>query len=237
MCTTRCGTAKESIDKFERYAREHVGDKVDLIWASGTPAATAAQNATASIPVVFALVGDPVYSKLVRSLQAPGANLTGMSLMISEMWEKRVEILTEIFPKVQRIGVLYNPLNSSNAAQLPHIQQSAQQLGKEVMIVGVRTPEEFGAAFAQLKGWQAEALLNAKSTLFLTNKRALLDGAAQNRGRLCTPAWNTRKPEASSPTVLIMRKIAGAAPPTWIRYSRVRSRVTWPCNNRSNLNS
>jgi putative ABC transport system substrate-binding protein len=126
-----------SIDKFERYAREHVGDKADLIWASGTPAATAAQNATGSIPVVFALVGDPVYSKLVRSLQAPGANLTGMSLMISEMWEKRVEILTEIFPTVQRIGVLYNPLDSSNAAQLPYIQKSAQQLGKQVMIIGV----------------------------------------------------------------------------------------------------
>jgi putative tryptophan/tyrosine transport system substrate-binding protein len=174
-------TGEGSIDKFERYAREHVGDKVDLIWASGTPAATAVQNATESIPAVFALVGDPVYSKLVRSLQAPGANLTGMSLMISEMWEKRVEILTEIFPTVQRIGVLYNPLDSSNAAQLPHIQKSAQQLGKEVMIVGVRTPEEFGAAFAQLKEWQAQALLNAESTLFLTNKRALLDGAAQNR--------------------------------------------------------
>ena len=151
-----------SIDKFEHYAREHVGDKVDLIWASGTPAATAAQNATELIPVVFALVGDPVYSKLVRSLQAPGANLTGMSLMISEMWGKRVEILTEIFPTVQRIGVLYNPLDSSNAAQLPHIQQSAQQFGKEVMTVGVRTPEEFGAAFAQLKEWQAQALLNAE---------------------------------------------------------------------------
>jgi ABC-type uncharacterized transport system substrate-binding protein len=104
-----------------------------------------------------------------------------MLLMISEMWEKRVEILTVIFPTVQRIGVLYNPLDSSNAAQLPHIQKSAQQLGKEVMIVGVRTPEEFGAAFAQLKEWQAQALLNAESTLFLTNKRALLDGAAQNR--------------------------------------------------------
>ena len=49
------------------------------------------------------------------------------------------------------------------------------------MIVGVRTPEEFGAAFAQLKEWRAQALLNAESTLFLTNKRALLDGAAQNR--------------------------------------------------------
>jgi len=61
------------------------------------------------------------------------------------------------------------------------MQSGAQKLAKEVMMVGVRTPEEFGAAFAQLKGWGAQALLNAESTLFLTNKRALLDGAAQNR--------------------------------------------------------
>jgi putative ABC transport system substrate-binding protein len=170
-----------SIDKFERYARELVSAKVDLIWTSGTPAAMAVQKATTSIPVVFALVGDPVYSKLVRSLTDPGANLTGMSLMISEMWEKRVEILTEVFPTVQRIGVLYNPLDSSNAAQLPYMQSGAQKLAKEIMVVGVRTPEEFSPAFAQLKGWGARALLNAESTLFLTNKRALLDGAAQNR--------------------------------------------------------
>ena len=170
-----------SIDKFEQYAREHVSAKVNLIWTSGTPAASAAQQATASIPVVFALVGDPVYSKLVRSLAAPGANLTGMSLMISEMWEKRVEILTEVFPTVRRIGVLHNPLDSSNAAQIPYMQSGAQRLGKEVMVVGVRTPEEFVAAFTQLKGWGAQALLNAESTLFLTNKRALLDAAAQYR--------------------------------------------------------
>jgi putative ABC transport system substrate-binding protein len=170
-----------SIDKFEQYAGELVGAKVDLIWTSGTPAATAAQKSTTLIPVVFALVGDPVYSKLVHSLTEPGANLTGMSLMISEMWEKRVEILTEVFPTVQRIGVLHNPLDSSNAAQLPYMQSGAQKLAKELMMVAVRTPEEFGLAFAQLKGWGAQALLNAESTLFLTNKRALLDGAAQNR--------------------------------------------------------
>jgi hypothetical protein len=75
-----------SFEKFEQYAREHVEAKVDLIWASGTPATTAAQKATTSIPVVFAVVGDPVYSKLVRSLALPGANLTGMSAMTSGVW-------------------------------------------------------------------------------------------------------------------------------------------------------
>ena len=79
-----------SFEKFEQYAREHLDAKVDLIWTSGTPATTAAQKATASIPVVFAVVGDPVYSRLIRSLAFPGANLTGMSAMTSDTWEKRV---------------------------------------------------------------------------------------------------------------------------------------------------
>jgi putative ABC transport system substrate-binding protein len=172
---------ESSIEKFEQYARELAAAEVDVIWTSGTPATIAVQKATTSTPIVFALVGDPVYSKLVHNLAKPEANLTGMSLMISEMWEKRVEILTEIFPAVERIGVLHNPLDSSNAAQLPHMQSGAHKLGREVMIIGVRTPEEFAPAFAQLKQWGAQALLNAESTLFLTNKRALLDGAAQNR--------------------------------------------------------
>src|SRR5215510_13754510 len=169
-----------SFEKFEQYAREHVDAKVDLIWASGTPATTAAQKATASIPVVFAVVGDPVYSKLIRSLAFPGANLTGMSAMTSDTWEKRVEILDEIFPAVQRIGVLLNPLDSSNAAQLVFIQRGARRIGKELMIVEARTAEEFATAFGRLKEWRADALLNAESTLFLANKRALLDGAIQN---------------------------------------------------------
>jgi hypothetical protein len=151
-----------SIDKFEQYAREHVTANVDLIWASGTPAASAAQKATASIPVIFALVDDPVYSKLVVSLVAPGANLTGMSLMISEMWEKRVEILTEICPTVRRIGVLHNPLDSSNAAQLPHMQAGAERLGMEVMIVGVRNPEDFAAAFVQLGEWGGAGVVECR---------------------------------------------------------------------------
>jgi putative tryptophan/tyrosine transport system substrate-binding protein len=172
---------EESNDKFDQHAREHVSAKVDLIWAASTLAATAAQKATASIPIVFALVGDPVYSGLVRGLAAPGANLTGMSLMISEMWGKRMEILTEIFPTVRRIGALHNPIDSVGAAQLVFVQRGAAALGKELMIVGARTPEEFAAAFAQLKRWQAQALLLVESSLFFPHRRTLLDAAAQNR--------------------------------------------------------
>jgi putative ABC transport system substrate-binding protein len=170
-----------SFEKFEQYAREYVDAKVDLIWTSGTPATTAARKATESIPIVFAVVGDPVFSRLVSSLASPGANLTGMSAMTSDTWEKRVELLSEIFPTVQRIGVLLNPLDSSNAAQLVFMRKGAEKLGKELMIVESRTPKEFADAFARLKEWQAQALLNAESTLFLANKRELLDGAIANR--------------------------------------------------------
>jgi putative ABC transport system substrate-binding protein len=174
------GYGEGSLEKFEQYARKYVADNLDLIWVAGTLAATAVQRATGSIPVVFADVSDPVYSRLVRSLKAPGANLTGMSVMSSEMWEKRVEILTEIFPTVQRIGALHNPLDSAGAAQLLYMQSGAQRLGKDVMIVGARAPEEYAAAFAELRKWQAQALLIAESGLFLVNIRTLLDGALQN---------------------------------------------------------
>ena len=170
-----------SLETFEQHARELVGAKVDLIWAPGTPAAASAQKATVSMPIVFALIGDPVHSKLIRSFAAPGGNLTGMSLLLSEMWEKRVELLHEIFPAARRIGVLHNPLDASNAPQLPYMQKAAKVLGKELMLVEARKLEDFAAAFAQLKGWRAQALLNAESTLFLRNRQALIDAALQNR--------------------------------------------------------
>jgi putative ABC transport system substrate-binding protein len=174
---------RESDGNFETFAKDAralAEARVDLIWVGGTPAAMAAQKATATIPIVFALVADPVYSKLIHSLSAPGGNLTGMTLLLAEIWTKRVEILNEIFPKVRRIGVLHNPLDSSNTAQLPYIREGAKAFGKEVMIVGATRPEEFAAAFAQLKKWRAEALLNAESTLFFQNRQALIEAAAKN---------------------------------------------------------
>lgn len=170
-----------SKETIEQFARELAAAKVDLIWALGSAAAAAAQKVTASIPIVFALAADAVSAGLVRSLAAPGTNATGITMMTSELAAKRLEILGEIFPKARRVGVLHNLGDSASVAQLPFVQNAAQTLGKELMVVEARAPEEFAAAFVQLKRWRAEAFQILANTLFFTHRKVLLDAAAENR--------------------------------------------------------
>jgi putative tryptophan/tyrosine transport system substrate-binding protein len=165
----------------QKNARELLAAKVDLIWAPGSAAVAAAQKATMSLPIVFAIVSDPVASGFVHSLPRPGTNATGISLMSAEMSAKRVELLNEIFPKLRRLGVLHNPNDLASAAQLPFVQQGARVLGKELMVVEARAPQEFAAAFDKLVAWRADALVIIESGVFLTHRRTLLDWAAKHR--------------------------------------------------------
>jgi putative ABC transport system substrate-binding protein len=171
----------QNTEKMTRDARELATAKVDLIWAPGTLAAQAAREATAAIPIVFALVADPVHSGFVRSLASPGTNMTGMSLLSPEMWGKRLEILFEVRGEARRLGVLLQPGDPASAAQLPHIRSAAAAFGKELLVVEANTPEEFSPAFGRLKEWRADALVIVESALFLWNRRSLIDEATRNR--------------------------------------------------------
>ena len=170
-----------SSEKVQTNARELVAAKVDVIWAPAATAVVAAQKATASLPIVFALPADPVASGFVRSLPQPGTNATGITTMTAEMGAKRIEILNETFPKLKRIGVLHNPSDSGSATQLPSVQQGARALGKELMVAEARAPEEFAAAFAKLAAWRANALVMVESTLYFFHRKTLLISAAMHR--------------------------------------------------------
>ena len=167
-------------DKIDQYARELAAVKVDLIWTTGVVPAVAAQKATASIPIVFAIVADAVSAKLVHSLSTPGTNATGNTIMAPELSAKLLEILNEIIPKVRRVGVLQYPGDSSNAEQLSFAQKGALALGKELLIVEARAREEFVAAFTKLSQWRAQALLILSSALFFNQRKALLDAAREH---------------------------------------------------------
>ena len=121
-------------DRLDALARELVALKVDLIIASATPAVQAAQRATSTIPIVFAVVVDPVGAGLVASLSRPGANVTGVSLLSAELSGKRLELLQEVMPKLARVAVLANPTNDSNALQLRHLQSAAKTRGVRLQI-------------------------------------------------------------------------------------------------------
>jgi putative ABC transport system substrate-binding protein len=168
-------------EKLARNARELAAANVALIWVPGSTVAQAAREATGTIPIVFAIVSDPVHSGFVRSLASPGTNMTGLSLLSSEMWGKRLELLHEVRTGVRRLGVLAQPGEPASAAQLPHIQRAAAALGLDLLIVGAKSPEDLPAAVGTLEDGQVDALIIVETGLFLNHAGSLIDKAIRNR--------------------------------------------------------
>ena len=174
-------TGDGSNEKALAIARELVAANVDLIWSPATASVTAAREATSSVPIVFAMVADPVGSGFIRSLARPGTNATGITSLNAEIAEKRVQILAEAFPRLRRVGVLHNPADSSSVAQLRFVQKGVRALGKEHMVAEARTPEEFAPALAKLAAWRADSLIIVENGLYFIHRKTLLDWAAKHR--------------------------------------------------------
>jgi putative ABC transport system substrate-binding protein len=172
--------SEEDLQRLAFNARELAASSVDVIWVPGSTVAQAAREATTAIPIVFAIVSDPVASGFVRSLASPGTNMTGLSLLSSEMWAKRLELLSEVRADVRRLGVLVQPGEPASSAQLPHIQAAAAALGKELLIVEANSANDFPRALSRLKEWRADALVIAETGLFLVHRKLLIEEATKN---------------------------------------------------------
>jgi putative ABC transport system substrate-binding protein len=132
-------SVETNYDGLRGLAAELVARKVDVIvTAGGTPPALAAKNATASIPIVFVAVADPVGQGIVPSLARPGGNVTGLSVQHAETAVKTVQLLMEIVPSSARIGILSNPGNSSLPEVIKDMQAAARKLNVEAIVVNVR---------------------------------------------------------------------------------------------------
>jgi putative ABC transport system substrate-binding protein len=117
-------------ERMAEIATEFVRAKADVIVAQGTPAALAAKNATATLPIVFALPGDPVGSGLVASLARPGGNVTGLSSQTVELGGKRLDLLREIVPGLRRLAIMANVGNAANV--IGHARGSGGSAGQTV---------------------------------------------------------------------------------------------------------
>jgi ABC-type uncharacterized transport system substrate-binding protein len=169
-------------EKMEAHARELAKSRVALIFVMNTASALAAQKSTGSVPIVFTTVGNPVGVGLVRSLAAPGGNITGFSLMNEAMRAKRVEILHEIAPAAGRIGVLHDARQSTlDAPTLADLHTAAGTFGKELRVVDVGEPARYDEALLQLDRWGAQALLLLESTRIYNHRNALLERVAALR--------------------------------------------------------
>jgi ABC-type uncharacterized transport system substrate-binding protein len=136
-----------SYERLLDLAAELVRLNVDVILATGTPPAQAAQRATTRIPIVFMAVADPVEARLVETLARPGANLTGLTILAPEQSGKRLELLAEAVPGVSRVAVLWNPADRYAALEVRVMEATARALGVQLQSLEVRNPGEFERAF------------------------------------------------------------------------------------------
>ena len=136
-------------DRLPALAADLVGRKVDVIAAcGGAGEALAAKNSTSTIPIVITTGADPVESGLVASLARPGGNLTGLTNLNVELWQKRVELIAELVPQARVIGLLQNPNNAGAGGSAASAQQAARAKGLQLEILKAGTEAEIDAAFA-----------------------------------------------------------------------------------------
>jgi len=178
--------AEARTERFAEIAAEFVRLKVDVIVTSGTPTVVAAKQATSVIPIVFATAGDPVGAGLVASLTRPGGNVTGLSLQVTDLAGKRLELLREVVLGLRRLAILANVTNPSVVLEIAEVQAASQALGFEVATFEIRRAADIAPAFEALKG-RADAVYIPPDPL--TNS---------NRVRIYTLALSARLPTMSS---------------------------------------
>jgi putative ABC transport system substrate-binding protein len=166
--------AENQIDRLPELAAELVRRQVSVLAALGDPAAFAAKAATATIPTVFIVAGDPVGLGLVASIPRPGGHITGINIVNAELAAKRMELLRELVPRIARIAVFVNPADVTLIEpQLKGAEEAAQALGLQIQVVGADTADAIDAAFGSLERERPDALFVA-TTPFLNARRIQL---------------------------------------------------------------
>jgi putative ABC transport system substrate-binding protein len=162
-------------------AADLVRRQVAVIFASGPPAALAAKRATSSVPIVFVSGGDPMQMGLVSSFHRPGGNVTGFSILVSELVAKRLALLHELLPAAKRIAVLVNPANAATAE--PTVRDAAvvgRALALDIRVFNASTRGEIDAAFAAFSQWRPEALFVGPDPFFNTEREQLITLTARH---------------------------------------------------------
>jgi len=153
-------------DRLPSLVGDLVQRKVNVIAATTTPAALAAKAATATIPVVFTTIADPVEIGLVTSLNRPGGNMTGVTLLSVELGPKLLELLHDAVPKATIMALLVNPTNPNLKTQSRDLQAAVLKLGLQAHIVNASIERDFDEVFAKLHELRADALMIGQDALF-----------------------------------------------------------------------
>ena len=168
-----------SVEDLPKLANDMIGLQVELLLASGTPAAIPAKNATVSVPIVFVAAIDPIETGLVQSLSRPGGNITGLTALFTDLMGKRLEFLREAFPTISRVALLSHVNNPGHEQYLREAQRAAKSLGIELQTLAVRGPEEFEEAFRGARG--VGAILQIDDAMLTAHRERLVELATRHK--------------------------------------------------------
>ena len=168
-------------ERLPALAAELVRLKVDVIVAAATPASRAAKAATDSIPIVIVAVGEPVKTGLVANLARPGGNLTGLSLLTTELSGKRLELLADVVRNIPRLAVLMNPDNPVHTVFLEETRVAAQRSGARLQPLQARDPKEIEQGFSAAVGERAAALIVFDDPVLWSYRTQIVALAAKQR--------------------------------------------------------
>jgi putative ABC transport system substrate-binding protein len=168
-------------ERLPALVRELVGSRVEVIVASGYKSARAAKEGAPAVPIVVVNAGDPVETGLVASLAHPGGNITGISDMGSELAAKRLELLKQGFPGLQRVAILYNAGDPGMATRYQAALAVAPRLGIAVQPLAVREPDDFDSAFAAMTRQTPDGIMMVTDLLTFLNRKRVFEFAAAHR--------------------------------------------------------
>jgi putative ABC transport system substrate-binding protein len=172
---------QDKAEGLPALAAELVARNVDVLVTGGTPAAKALKGATATTPIVMAIVGDPVAAGLVESLARPGGNATGFSIVAPDLSGKRLELLKEIVPAVSPVAVMLNSRNPQSQFELKEMETAARVLGLQIRPIEISPERPLEEGFAAISQALARSLIVLTDPILFSQRARIVDLAASNR--------------------------------------------------------
>lgn len=182
------------VDRLPAIAAELVTLNCDAIYTTGNEATLAAKNATRTIPIVFANIGDPVRLGVVASLAQPSGNVTGLANVGADIKGKQLEILKDAVPRLSRVGFVWSPTSPTASDALKIVEVAAQAMKLTVLSLPTKTAADIRAAFQTATQKRAEAVLMDGGGFFAANQKVVLEAAVSSR--VPTMVGNARYVEA-----------------------------------------
>jgi putative ABC transport system substrate-binding protein len=171
----------DTVEQLPELAPELVRMNVDVIFATSSTMVEPARQATKTIPIVFATHADPVGIGHVASLARPGGNITGLTMLLTDVVAKDLEMFKDALPQATRIGILWNPTTPSHPPALKAVEAAGAALGVSLRMMPVSTVEDFDGAFATMTRERLDGFLVVASPLASIQRARLAEVALEHR--------------------------------------------------------